>query len=312
MTTLLQDLIFKTAARTPDAEALKHRDTALSYAELRDRVETVATQLVGLGVDRAERVAVYLEKRIEAVVAMFGAAAAGAVFVPVSPVLRPNQVAHILKDCNVRVLITSHARLESLSEVLPGCHDLNTIILVDGDAKAEVGAAPRLPRELGQHARRAQAQRRTAAPCHRHRHGGDLLHVGFDRHAEGRRAVAPQPRHGRAQRQRISREHQQRPHPVVAGAQLRCRVQPADHGLLCRCGRRAHRFPVPARRHLHRRQRRHHRDRRRAAAVEFSSPICRGRRRRSAPCATSPIPAIACRRRRSTYCARRCPTPSPI
>jgi len=141
MTTLLQDLIFKTAARTPDAEALKHRDTALSYAELRDRVETVATQLVGLGVDRAERVAVYLEKRIEAVVAMFGAAAAGAVFVPVSPVLRPNQVAHILKDCNVRVLITSHARLESLSEVLPGCHDLNTIILVDGDAKAE--AAPR-------------------------------------------------------------------------------------------------------------------------------------------------------------------------
>jgi acyl-CoA synthetase (AMP-forming)/AMP-acid ligase II len=38
---------------------------------------------------------------------MFGAALAGAVFVPVNPLLKPEQVAYILADCNVRVLVTS-------------------------------------------------------------------------------------------------------------------------------------------------------------------------------------------------------------
>jgi acyl-CoA ligase (AMP-forming) (exosortase A-associated) len=141
MTVLLQDLINKTAARTPNADALKHRDTSLTYAELRDQVNNVAAQLIALGMARSERVAVYLEKRIEAVTAMFGAAAGGGVFVPVSPVLRPNQVAHILKDCNVRVLITSRSRIEALVEVLPACRDLNTIVLVDGAAAP--GTAPR-------------------------------------------------------------------------------------------------------------------------------------------------------------------------
>ena len=46
----------------------------------------------GAGIGRGERVAVYLEKRVENVAAMFGAAAAGAVFVPVNPLLKPEQV----------------------------------------------------------------------------------------------------------------------------------------------------------------------------------------------------------------------------
>ena len=41
---------------------------------------------------------------------MFGAAAAGGVFVPVNPLLKPEQVAYILSDCNVRVLVTSADR----------------------------------------------------------------------------------------------------------------------------------------------------------------------------------------------------------
>ena len=45
--------------------------------------------------------------------------AVGAVFVPVNPVLKAEQVAHILNDCDVRVLVTSGARLQTLTEVLP-------------------------------------------------------------------------------------------------------------------------------------------------------------------------------------------------
>jgi acyl-CoA ligase (AMP-forming) (exosortase A-associated) len=133
MTQLVPDLIAESAARTPDAAALKHRDGELTYGALWAAVEDCARHLVALGLGRGERVAVYLEKRHETVIAVFGAAAAGCTFVPVSPLLRARQVAHILKDCNVRVLVTSTARIESLAEVLPECHDLRFAVMVDGD-----------------------------------------------------------------------------------------------------------------------------------------------------------------------------------
>ncbi len=73
----------------------------------------------------------FLEKRFETLSALFGAAAAGGVFVPVNPLLKPEQVGHILRDCNVRVLITSAARFEPLCEALAHCPDLRHIVLVD-------------------------------------------------------------------------------------------------------------------------------------------------------------------------------------
>ena len=56
-----------------------------------------------------------MEKNVENVAAMFGAAAAGGAFVPVNPLLKPEQVAYIMADCNVRVLVTSADRLRLLA-----------------------------------------------------------------------------------------------------------------------------------------------------------------------------------------------------
>ncbi|MGE0744133.1 MAG: acyl-CoA ligase (AMP-forming), exosortase A system-associated [Rhodospirillales bacterium] len=146
MSEIVADLIDGSARRLPSAAALTFGEETLSYAALAERVATAAGRLVALGVGRGERVAVYLDKRIETIVAMFGAAAAGAAFVPVNPLLRPRQVAHILTDCNVRVLVTSAARLATLDEVLGGCPDLHTVVLTDGKAESKpaphVGALP--------------------------------------------------------------------------------------------------------------------------------------------------------------------------
>ena len=137
MSRLLPDLIHDSAGRTPRAVALRCRGEALSYAELGDRVQAAARGLLAQGLGRGERVAVYLEKRFETVIAMFGASAAGGVFVPVNPILKPAQVAHILGDCNVRVLVTSSARLATLREVIAECHDLRHVVLVDEEKGAE-------------------------------------------------------------------------------------------------------------------------------------------------------------------------------
>ncbi|MFP5392971.1 MAG: acyl-CoA ligase (AMP-forming), exosortase A system-associated, partial [Gammaproteobacteria bacterium] len=129
MSDLVHDLIFRAARRMPAAEALAYGGQRLDYAALADAVRTAAAGFLGLGLGKRERVAVYLEKRIETVSALFGAAAAGGVFVPVNPLLKAEQVAHILADCNVRVLVTSPERLRLLAPVLGACPDLRSIVV---------------------------------------------------------------------------------------------------------------------------------------------------------------------------------------
>jgi acyl-CoA ligase (AMP-forming) (exosortase A-associated) len=137
MPVLIHDVIFDTARQAPRLDALAYGDARLDYAQLAASVRSAAGALLEAGVARADRVAVYLEKRIENVAAMFGASLAGAVFVPVNPLLKAEQVAHILADCNVRVLVTSPERLAQLAEVLPRCPDLRTVFVT--------GAARELP-----------------------------------------------------------------------------------------------------------------------------------------------------------------------
>jgi acyl-CoA ligase (AMP-forming) (exosortase A-associated) len=144
MSDLIHDFIFDSARRTPDAEALVYGAQRCTYAELAALVRKVSAALLDQGLARGDRVAVYMEKRIENVVTMFGAAAAGCVFVPVNPLLKSDQVAYILADCNVRLLATTAERLALLAPVLGGCPDLRSVLVADGGRP--VAAAPQTQR----------------------------------------------------------------------------------------------------------------------------------------------------------------------
>lgn len=128
---LLHHLPFHRAEQTPEAPAVCHGERHLDYAGLAAAIRGFAAALQALDLERGERVAVYLEKRLETVTALFGTSAAGGAFVPVNPVLKAQQVGYILRHCNVRVLVTSTARLTALKDTLEHCHDLRHILLVD-------------------------------------------------------------------------------------------------------------------------------------------------------------------------------------
>ncbi|GAA2709474.1 acyl-CoA ligase (AMP-forming), exosortase A system-associated [Actinoplanes palleronii] len=130
----LHGLLADAAGRSGDAPALTFRDDTRTYAQLWDDVRAAGAGLHGLGLARGERVAVYLDKRIETVTAIFGTSAAGGVFVPVNPILRAKQVGYILADCDVRVLVTSADRLETLREELDRIPSLRSVVLVGGTA----------------------------------------------------------------------------------------------------------------------------------------------------------------------------------
>jgi len=137
---LLHELIDVSAQRHGDGGAVTAGDQTLSYSALAQRVDAVANGLIALGLARGERVAIYLDKRLETVESTFGISRAGGVFVPVNPILKAEQVGYILRDCNVRVLITSPERLTALRETLEQCHDLRHVI-VTGDRQPDTPIA---------------------------------------------------------------------------------------------------------------------------------------------------------------------------
>lgn len=133
MKTLVHELILAAAAHSPDAAALLYRKQTLSYAALAEALLKTAGGLRALDLHPDERVAVHLPKSVETALGLFGACAAGGVLVPVNPMLKPEQVGHILRDCNVRVLITAPARADLLREQLTHCTDLRHLVCVGGD-----------------------------------------------------------------------------------------------------------------------------------------------------------------------------------
>ncbi len=141
MSELIQDLILESATRTPEKTALIYQKQAVSFAQLDRQVDQVANLFLTLGLQKSERVAIFLEKRIENIAAMLAANRAGGVFVPVNPLLKGEQVVHILRDCNVRILVTSADRLKILARHLSECPDIKAAVILDGDVDNDPGLA---------------------------------------------------------------------------------------------------------------------------------------------------------------------------
>lgn len=111
---LLHELAFASAERQGEAVALRHQGRELRYGALADAASAFAGGLMRLGLARGARVAIFLEQRFEVAVASLGISLAGAVAVPVNPVLKAPQVAHVLGDCGVEILLTTAQRLAQL------------------------------------------------------------------------------------------------------------------------------------------------------------------------------------------------------
>ncbi len=132
------DCLVTAASRWPDATALIDSETALSYSDLLTRAEAHARRIWSLDLARGTRVAVVLDKSVEAVAFLFGCFLAEVTVVPINPRLKRLQVEHILSDSDARLIAVManrksfHDRLE-----LPG---LSIALLVQGE-RAEIRKA---------------------------------------------------------------------------------------------------------------------------------------------------------------------------
>ena len=131
MTSRLHSLLLTTAHRQPERPALLEAGRPVTYGVLALRVEAAARGLVALGLAPGERLAIWLPKTTEAIIATFATSLAGGVFVPVHPGLKAGQVSHVLADSGASILVTSAGRLAQLAPRLESLAGLRTVLLVD-------------------------------------------------------------------------------------------------------------------------------------------------------------------------------------
>ncbi|WP_170765856.1 class I adenylate-forming enzyme family protein [Ruegeria lacuscaerulensis] len=123
-------LVTRAARFWADRIALKDERVALSYAELDDRTNRLATALAGLGVAKGERVAVLAWNRVEIAEAEVALLKGGFVRVPINARLSAEEVVHVCADSQVRVLITDEAHLAAAQQALTETSGLQTLLVM--------------------------------------------------------------------------------------------------------------------------------------------------------------------------------------
>lgn len=142
----LHDLL---ALPKPDTDrpALIEGGREWTYREFRERVESLAARIVAAGTHRGDRVAILLPKSLEECAAIFAASRADTVFVPINPVLKPQQIRHILLDSGARVLICRAVDQARLAETFDGIEGL---AVLDPDTASEAVEPAPAARNIGQ------------------------------------------------------------------------------------------------------------------------------------------------------------------
>ena len=101
----------------PDKTALIYQEQQLSYAELLSRVNHVALYLQELDLPKGARVGIYANKDISQVIAILAVLSTDYILVPLTRLLKPEQVQYIIDDCEIKCVITDKLKLKSIEEI---------------------------------------------------------------------------------------------------------------------------------------------------------------------------------------------------
>jgi acyl-CoA ligase (AMP-forming) (exosortase A-associated) len=98
-------LLENAAEREPTKLAVVDGARRFTYADLQQQSSRLARGLLDAGLKRGDRVGIWLEKSWEALLSMTAVVHAGGVYVNINPQLKSAQVSHIMRNCQVRMLI---------------------------------------------------------------------------------------------------------------------------------------------------------------------------------------------------------------
>ncbi|AXX89716.1 AMP-dependent synthetase [Arcobacter suis] len=113
----IRTLIEDANISNPQKLALVFGNEKLTYSELFAKVNQIAYYLSELDLPKGSRIGVYSNKGIDQVIAILAILSTNYVLVPLTKLLKPEQVEYIISDCDIKCIITDKIKLESIEEI---------------------------------------------------------------------------------------------------------------------------------------------------------------------------------------------------
>ena len=121
---LLGEGLLASASKHPTKTALVFRDKEYTYAQLKNSAVSLASSLRDMGLEKGDRVAIFINNSFPCAVAIYAASLAGGVFIVINPQTKANKLKYILKDSGAKILITE-ARLQN--EFIPAVKEVKSV-----------------------------------------------------------------------------------------------------------------------------------------------------------------------------------------
>ena len=102
----LPDMLAQSVARSPGAIVADFLGTAISYRQLGGWVDRFAAAMLALGVNKGDRIGLFLPNVPDYLIGYYGALKAGAIVVNMSPLYTVDELAHQLADSGTRIVVT--------------------------------------------------------------------------------------------------------------------------------------------------------------------------------------------------------------
>ena len=132
MAFLLHQLLSESAARNPDKEAIVFKDQRMTYSELEGETNKLANRLSEIGIQRGERVGIYMSRCLNSIVGAFGILKAGAAYVPIDPMCPAGRLTYIISKGGIKFLLTSREKLTNIKLAFPEGSPIENILIMNG------------------------------------------------------------------------------------------------------------------------------------------------------------------------------------
>jgi long-chain acyl-CoA synthetase len=113
----LHSFLEETAARYPDKTCTIFKGRVVTYREMNDLTDRMAAALAGLGIQKGDRVGIFIPNTPQFVIAYYGILKVGGIVVATNPLYSPEQIKHQLKDSGIETMVVMSNFYQRIKDV---------------------------------------------------------------------------------------------------------------------------------------------------------------------------------------------------
>lgn len=114
---IITDCMAQNAKRNPDKVALIFEDQRYTWKELNERINLVANALIKKGINKGDKVSVFMSNMPQSIEIMFGVIKAGGVLVPLATMIEPDTLLHMIQNSDSKMVFFSSGNSDSINKI---------------------------------------------------------------------------------------------------------------------------------------------------------------------------------------------------